>query len=302
VLSRIIAEDPDGTCGKAMIEHTRNLRILGCIGVPLGHESICTMIAFACSLRRLEVTSFTMDTLFLCLVAHHAKTLRELKIDVHLMHSMSVLQLESLTELKTLSLNYCTQGGTEYPWTLCSFGSPSSNAFTKLSFLQFTLAQCLDSEQGRRMIEVFSGSCFPGLLEVMIIVDSPWQEDIWAKHLNHFLNYHASRLQLHSVCLTLSSRLLSLILPNIVVRSVYVTAFNGTVPIGRVLSPHIRNLSLGPYIGVTIDDREVQSMQDIFSQICSCLDRGQDRLKLSAIKMCHYIWPTPTQALPPLLC
>jgi hypothetical protein len=190
-LSCIVAEDPNGTCSKAMIKYMQNLHILGCYGVPLCCKSICTMIDFAEKLQCLEIMLFTLDTLFLCLLSCHANTLMELKVNVELLHNMSILQLKDLTKVEWLSLNYCSPGGHD-PWTLYSFGRQSTNSFQNLSFLHFKLYSCFDLEQGGHMIQTFSMSHFPGLLEVTLTVDNPWEEDIWAEHLIHFLNYHTS--------------------------------------------------------------------------------------------------------------
>jgi hypothetical protein len=257
-----------------MIKYTRNLRILGCYGVPLRRESICTMIDFAEKLQRLEVTSFTLDTLFLCLLSRHANTLMELKVDVELLHNMSILRLEDLAKVERLSLNYCGPGGLD-PWTLYSFGRRSTNSFQNLSFLHFKLYSCFDSEQGGRMIQAFSTSRFPGLSEVTLTVDNPWEEDIWAEHLIHFLNYHASHFRLQDVSLSLSNQLLNLMLPYIWVQSVNIMAHNGKVPIRLILSPHIQHLTLGPYIGRRgINDLEILDTEDIFSNLHSHILEG----------------------------
>jgi hypothetical protein len=101
-----------------------------------------------------------------------------------------------------------------------------------------------------------------------------------------------SLLKLCHLCLFLGNCLLETTLPLIVVEHLHLLTYNGTVPVGQLLSPHITHLSFG----ACKDQKhsflyQIPCTHDVFADLFSRVQGGQESLRLKAVKFTDFRWP-----------
>jgi hypothetical protein len=282
-LAEALTSTPDGAIAQDLYRWTRKLVISGQVDIRYGRTAVQAICSFACKLQKLHIDSIAVDPIFLALLRlQHGASLVDLQIRICLDHSACILWLEGLHVVRTLRLTVDSVGNTG---TLRPFGVGTPGAFENIIHLDFRMGRCYDDVQGNSIMDCFSRSRFPALLTLALLINNVYQSDLWSERIFAFLRVHSIK----SLRLTLSVRLLDLVLPSLSVEEVHVTSFNGAIPIGTRLSPFIRYFTLGVFTRGFSPQGEYSYTRKIFLNIYRRV-AAAELLALEVFKLEMFSW------------